>query len=146
MRTTKKLFIASALVALIGALRSEAVVIGVDLGTGLPPSTLGPYNVSPFDPGSISGATQAHMTSGFGDFSGPGLWTTWGQGYTGNVYYTLSDGSLTLTLGANVEAVYLYMEPHVFTDSTMIATDSTGVVVSTAVNGFFGSHGVGFYE
>jgi hypothetical protein len=126
--------------------RLGAGVVGQDLGTGAPPTALGGYTMSAFDPGSIAGADYfAHLTAGNNDGTGSGYWATWGQSYTGNVYVTLSSTTLTLLL-TGVHAVYFYEEPNVFSDFTMTATDSSGVSVSTVINGDHGSSGVGFYE
>jgi len=45
-----------------------------------------------------------------------------------------------------VEAVDFYEEPNQFADFSMTATDSSGATVTTIINGFHGSAGVGFYE
>jgi len=130
-----------------GLQQAAAGVIGVDLGTGLPPATLGGYSMSPYDPGTIGGSDYyAHMTGGNDDGTGSGGWATWGQNYTGNVYVAINHSALTLTLSGSVDAVYFYMEPNVFSDFYMTATDSSGVSVTTLINGFHGSAGVGFYE
>ncbi|HUJ44760.1 MAG TPA: hypothetical protein VLW52_14265 [Opitutaceae bacterium] len=139
------------LLSIAGALvspRLGATVMASDLGTGLPPTTLGGYTMTPYDPGSIAGATgSAHETLGNDDGTGPGYWATWGQSYTGNVYYALGTSSTTLTLLlSGVQAVYFYEEPNVFADFTMTATDSSGVSVTTTINGDHGSSGVGFWE
>lgn len=122
-----------------GISHSSAAIMAVDLGTAVPPATLGGYAVSAYDPGSIAGGTAATVGSG---------WATWGQGYTGTVYYTLNGAAtLTLSLSAATKAVYFYMEPNQFADFTMTAVSTTeGVSVSTTINGFAGSSGVGFWE
>jgi hypothetical protein len=136
-----------------GVGQASAGVIGVDLGTGLPPATLGGFTMMAFDPGSIGGASyKAHLTGGNDDGTGPGYWATWGQSYTGNVYACLPDatvacaGTLTLSLAGNVSAVYFYMEPNQFQDYLMKAMDSSGAFVQTVINGYHGSSGVGFYS
>lgn len=126
--------------------QASAGVIGVDLGTANPPATLGGYTMNPYDPGSIAGADYfAKIENGNGVGGGTGSWATWGQNYTGNVYVTL-DGTQTLTLAlSGVSAVYLYMEPNQFSDFYMTAKDSSGVSVTTLINGDHGSAGAGFY-
>ncbi len=129
-----------------GLQQATAGVVGVDLGTGLPPASLGGYAMSPYDPGSIGGQDYyAHLTNGNDDGTGTGGWATWGQNYTGNVYVSLGASPLTLDLSGNVEAVYFYEEPNQFADFYMTAKDSSGVSVTTLINGFHGSAGVGFY-
>lgn len=126
---------------------ASAAVNAVDLGTGLPPATLGGYTMTPFDPGSIAGQDYySHLTNGNYDGGGTGTWNTWGQNYTGNVYVTFSANQLTINLTGNAEAVYFYEEPNQYLDFLMTATDSSGATVSTVINGFHGSSGVGFYE
>jgi len=91
--------------------------------------------MTPYDPGSIDGASA--RTVGYG-------WATWGQGYTGTVY--VSGGqTVTLNLSDGTKAVYFYEEPNQFNNFYMTATDITGVSVTTLINGYYGSAGVGFY-
>jgi hypothetical protein len=127
----------------------SAQVIGVDIGTGVPPTTLGTYNVASYDPGSIAGQSYfSNLVGGNwdgGTSGGEGQWSTWGQDYTGTVYVTDSSSTLTLDL-SGAQAVYFYEEPQQFSDFTMTAKDSSGVTVSTVINGYYGSSGVGFYE
>jgi hypothetical protein len=145
MKTSVKIL---ALVALSAcALQVSADVIGVDLGTAVPPTTLGGYTVAAYDPGSITGADYyAHETAGSDDGTGTGTWETWGQSYTGRVYVASTSDELTLLLGPGTTAVYFYEEPQQFLDFSMTATDSSGTSVTTTINGFHGSSGVGFYE
>jgi len=132
MKTT---LLISALTAL-GLQQVTANVTAVDIGTAAPPTTLGGYTMSAFDPGSITGATQAQV---------PTTWATWGQGYTGDVYFTYGT-TITLTLSGSSEAVYFYEEPNLFSTFNMTATDSSGATVTQAINGDAGAAGVGFYE
>ncbi len=66
--------------------------------------------------------------------------------YDGGSDLPPGDDTLTLTLSGNTEAVDFYEEPNTFDNFTMTATDSSGVSVSTVINGDAGSSGVGFYE
>jgi hypothetical protein len=150
MTTTnmKKILLLSALTA-FGLQQATAQVTAVDLGTGAPPATLGGYTMTTFDPGSIGGESYtATEVNG----SGTTGWSTWGQNYTGNVYAAISpdgatsSGTLTLTLSGGTEAVDFYEEPNQFSDFYMTATDSSGATVTTLINGYHGSEGVGFYE
>ena len=142
----KKTLLVMAAAGVLVLQQVSAAVIGTDLGTANPPASLGGYTVNPYDPGSIGGADYyANIVNGNGAPGGTGSWATWGQNYTGRVYVTL-DGSKTLTLSlSGVSAVYLYMEPNVFSDFQMTATDSSGVFVTTTINGSYGSAGVGFH-
>ncbi len=97
--------------------------------------------MNPFDPG--PGAITG--TGVYEAFIGAG-WATWGQGYTGRVYVS-PNGNAALTLSlSGAKAVYFYMEPNTFADFTMTAIESSGAFVSTTINGYYGSAGVGFYS
>jgi hypothetical protein len=137
-----KLFLLMGALAALFLQPVHASVIGVDLGTALPPATLGGYTMLPYEPGPIAGESYtAHEVSG----SGSDGWATWGQSYTGAVHVSLGPQPLTISL-SGVHAVYFYEEPNVFDYFTMTATDSSGASVSTTIHGFHGSSGVGFYE
>jgi hypothetical protein len=155
--TIKALALTSAL-AMWSFQQAGAIVPGVtavNLGTANPPTTLGGlYTMSAYDPGSIGGQSYyEHMVNGNGEGAlhpGEGQWSTWGQNYSGNVYvsYTTAGGAsaLTLNLSGAAEAVYFYEEPNQFQDFDMTATDSSGATVTTTINGYYGSAGIGFYE
>jgi len=145
--TIKKSLAIISTLSVWGLQHASAQVTAVDIGTGLPPATLGGYTMSPFDPGSIAGqAYYSHETAGNYDGGGTGVWETWGQSYTGNVYVASGSPTLTLVLSGQAEAVDFYEEPNQFEDFTMTATDSSGASTSTIINGDHGSSGVGFYE
>ena len=131
------------LVAAMGVLLSSpvnATVTGVDLGTGLPPATLGGFTMDSYEPGVIAGESRtAHIVNGSGD-----TWATWGQSYTGDVHVSMGPDPLTLTL-SGVHAIYFYEEPNYFKDFYMTATDSSGISITTLINGYHGSSGVGFF-
>lgn len=151
----KKFLLLSALTA-FGLQQATAQVTAVSLGTGNPPATLGGYTMTAYDPGSIGGQTYyEYEVAGNGEGAlhpGEGVWHTWGQTYTGNVYASYppagatSSGTLTLTLSGTTEAVDFYEEPNTYSDFSMTATDSSGASVTTTINGFYGSAGVGFFE
>jgi hypothetical protein len=140
----KKVIKVMLLFAAIGVLLSSPVyadVFAVDLGTGLPPATLGGYTVTSYEPGTIGGESYtAHITNG----NGSDGWATWGQSYTGAVHVSLGPDPLTLTL-SGVHAIYFYEEPNYFSDYYMTAKDVSGASVTTLINGYHGSSGVGFY-
>jgi hypothetical protein len=122
--------------------RVNAAVDAVDLGTGSPPATLGGYTMAAYEPGTIAGETEvAHIVGG----NGTDFWATWGQGYTGLVHVVLPASPLTISL-SGVQAVDFYEEPDLFSNFDMTATDSSGATVTTLINGYYGSSGVGFYE
>jgi hypothetical protein len=150
MKTSIKAFGLVVALSAWGLQQATAQVTGVNLGTGLPPATLGGYTMSTFDPGLIGGQSYYEaMVNGSGEGAlhpGEGEWATWGQNYSGNVYVALGQSTLTLTLSGTTEAVYFYEEPNVFADFLMTATDSSGATVTTTINGDHGSAGVGFYE
>ena len=153
MKSPIKIIALVSALSVCGLQQASAQVTAVNIGTALPPATLGGYTMNPFDPGSIAGASYyAHETGGNYDGGGTGGWATWGQDYTGNVYAYLSpegatsSGTLTLSLSGGVSAVDFYMEPNQFLNFLMTATDSSGASVSTTINGYYGSSAVGFYE
>jgi hypothetical protein len=122
-----------------------ASVTAVDLGTANPPTVLGGYTVGAFEPGTITGESYtAHETGGNGDGLA-GYWATWGQSYTGYVHVVFPTNPLTINL-TGPHAVYFYEEPNYFEDFSMTATDSSGASVTTVINGYHGSSGVGFFE
>jgi len=142
MKILTKAFALSALIGLLALPQARAVVIAVDLGTAVPPATLGGYAMFAFEPGVIAGESYtAHEVNGDGSDG----WATWGQTYTGAVHVKLGTLPLTLSL-TDAQAVYFYMEPNQFSDFTMTAKDSSGASVTTTINGFHGSSGVGFYQ
>src|SRR5262249_44325544 len=121
-------FAASAVlgVALCSPQSARAAIIAVDLGTGVPPATLGPFTMTPFplDPRMPLGANVTTVPSPLGGdvgFSDPlshrrigAGWATWSNGYTGDVYADFGAQKVTLTLPAGTEAFYLYVEPQQF--------------------------------
>jgi len=145
MKSLIKTILCASALSVCGLYQASAQVTAVNIGTGLPPATLGPYLMVPFDPGSIAGTIQATMVGGNGA-APEDNWNTWGQLYTGNVYATFTANVITLTLHGPVEAVDFYEEPTLYADFTMTATDSSGASISTVINGFHGSGGIGFYE
>ena len=150
MKNRTKILALISLAAGLVCPRLGATVVGVDLGTGLPPTTLGSYTMAAFDPGFVTGQSYfSHEVAGNWDgvtTGGEGQWNTWGQNYAGNVYVAYTSSSLTLLLSGGAHAVYFYEEPNVYDNFYMTATDSSGVSVTTLINGYHGSSGVGFYE
>jgi hypothetical protein len=157
-------FRATALVGILAALfmfgtRATASVIGVAGGDAAPGSNLGPYSMTPFlsdlrpefgfvnsVPSPIGGnvgfsGNLIHLVVGSG-------WSTWSNGYTGDVYYTDGALSRTLILPANTGAFYFYAEPN---DAgsfnfTVTAQNGTQILQSASGNGgatYFGFFGTG---
>lgn len=146
------------------------VVFDGSVGTGAPPSTLGPYAMTGFGADSqsvgtaVSGVADPAGTIGFSpslqhDRIGSG-WATWSNGYTGDVYDTCSTqpgpscaaadpSEATITLPAGTNAFYLYAEPNHLTAFTITAIGDDGTTsgpVSVTGNGgakYFGFYGLG---
>src|SRR5687768_13706855 len=87
-------------------------------GTAAPPATLGPYTITPFgadvQPLNTNVTTVAGPT-GTLTFSAPvshravgSGWATWSHGYTGDVYYTDTATSVTMTMPAGTGAFRFY--------------------------------------
>jgi GDSL-like lipase/acylhydrolase family protein len=126
-------------------------------GTGAPPSTLGPWEMSQFgsDPqplfssvGGVTGPTGdvtfspalEHRSIGDG-------WATWSNGYTGDVYWTGEGLSATITLPSDTSAFYFYAEPDPFAVFSMTAVAQDGTSTSSGpilVDGFAGARYFGF--
>lgn len=127
-------------------------------GTSAPPSTLGPYSMTPFAPDSQAvGASVASVagptgTLGFSPSllhcltpNPDGCWQTWSNNYSGDVYATAS-GSITLTLPPSAKAFYFYAEPDEFMTFSMTASSSDGTTSGPIpVAGFSGARYFGFY-
>jgi len=144
MKTIAKISALASLITVFALYQASASIVGVDLGTANPPTTLGIYTVTPFEPGPLNGENgYAHETNGNDDGGGTTSWATWGQNYTGFVHVFLTDQSISFTL-TGVHAIYFYEEPNQFADFTMTAT-MAGNTIQTIVNGFHGSSGIGFY-
>ena len=135
---------------------AQAGLTGMSLGTGSPPTTLGPYTMTPFsaDPQSyVTYVTSVASPLGGSVGLSPSLlhyaighgWTDWGQGYTGDIYYTGSYNvhSITLTLPADTGAFYLYAQPAMcFTVFNITALASDGSTQVAVTNNFLASGGI----
>lgn len=148
--------LATALVA--APVADGAVVFTGSPGTGSPPATLGGYAMTPF--GADSQQLFANVTSVTSPLTGsltfnPALdhvvigngWSTWSNGYTGDVYVNYSSDPLTITLPSGTGAFDLYAEPDFFGtfDITVTAQDGTssGAIPVSSDSGasFFGFYG-----
>jgi hypothetical protein len=143
--------------AAIASSSSGSIIFDGSPGTGGPPSTLGPYTMTPFgadpqplftDVGGVAGPTGSsvvfgapmqHVQIGNG-------WATWSNGYTGDVYWTGGAASASVSLPSGTSAFYLYAEPNPFSDFqiTAYAQDGTSSPAIT-VNGNAGAQYFGFY-
>lgn len=147
------------------SLAAQATIFGVNLGTGVPPTTVGPYAMTAFDittqnaipdttvvsqtpTGPFGGTVQFSPTTT--KFSVPLTWFTWSHSYTGAVFRFNGDkgGTVgTLTLPSRAVAFYFYYEGYYQDISTVTVTTSKGGTVGPlAVNGFGGATGIGFYS
>jgi hypothetical protein len=125
-------------------------------GTGAPPVTLGPYTMTPFGSDPRATATQVSDVAGpTGTVSfaptldheiatGP-AWTTWSNGYTGDVYVT-TGSTITISLPAGTKAFYFYAEPQQFQPFSVEAVTSDGTDSQPiTVQGQGGAQYFGFY-
>jgi hypothetical protein len=136
----------------------QASITGVALGTGYPPSTLGPYTMTAFvgDPrpmyelvtsvpsplgGTVDFSVEEmeHRVAGYS-------WATWSNGYAGSVYYTGDYQVVTLTMPSGTGAFYLYAEPNPETETYKITANTQDyTMVSQYVSGNGGACGYGFW-
>lgn len=125
-------------------------------GTGPPPATLGPYTMTAFGTDSQPTGTTVNGVSdpaGTLAFSPPlthstvgNGWATWSHGYTGDVYWTGTGSTITITLPAGTEAFYLYAEPNAFALFDVQATAQDGTTSGPVqVDGTGGAKYFGFY-
>lgn len=133
----------------------KSIVFSDAPGTSAPPSTLGPYSMTPFGPDSqavdtsVSSVAGPSGTVGFSPSLGHclvgGCWNTWSNGYTGDVYTTTSQ-TITLTLPVSARAFYFYAETQQFSTFSITATTDQGTTSGPiAVNGEAGAEYFGFY-
>jgi Bacterial Ig-like domain len=127
-------------------------------GTAAPPTTLGPYTMTPF--AADNRAEFAEVT----EVPAPGggvlqfdqsvshrivgsTWATWSHGYTGDVYRVPVGGTqLVMTLPENTGAFYFYVEPRNFGTFNVTATASDGTTCGPIlVEGDSGAQYFGFY-
>lgn len=153
--STMKTLMTTIVAVLILSPASHAVITGIAMGTVAPPATLGPHSMTPFpdDARPVVDVTTVASPSG-GDVAFSiamshrkvGVtWLSWSHGYTGDVYFSKRERSVTLTMPAGTIAFYLYAEPTMldFYDITATVQDGTSVIQS--VDGLGGACGYGFY-
>ena len=160
--TLRKLFVSSLFLVLLGIAPGFANVVVTSTGVGAPPTTVGPYAITPFGPDVrpefTDVTTVASPACGNISFS-PALgkreigsgWATWSNGYTGSVYRTAPASStdvvtLTINLPAGTSAFSFYAEPERFglfnVEAIADNGTSTGPIL---VNGLAGAQNFGFY-
>ena len=134
------------------------------VGTAAPPSTLGPYTMTPFGAdarpefNSVSNVPDPAGTIGFNPalthlVVGSGF-NNWSNGYTGSVYWGGSGAghnTATIALPPGTVAFYLYAEPNLFSTATITATAQDGttsgpISVTSSLSGgakYFGVYTTG---
>ena len=121
------------------ATAAGGIVFDGSPGTNPPPSTLGPYGMTPFGPDGATTFTSVPSVPAPGGgtvgFGGPSLLVVapsditggWTAGYTGHVYALVSSSVMTLSLPAGTRAFYFYAEPdHPGGPYTVTATANNG--------------------
>jgi len=143
--------------AVAASAATGSIVFSDAPGTSAPPSTLGPYLMTPFPADTqaagttVSGVAGPTGTGTLGfspsldhELVGQG-WATWSNGYSGDVYAT-SATSVTLSLPSSTKAFYLYAEPEEFMTFSITATSSDGTTSGAVpVAGEAGAEYFGFY-
>jgi Subtilase family len=125
-------------------------------GTGPPPATLGPYTMTPFAPDprpegeSVSSLADPAGTIGFSPavthLVTPSSWATWSHGYSGDVYFTETESTVTMTLPAGTKAFAFYAEPNTFDSFTVEAIAQDGTSSEPVdIEGEEGARYFGFY-
>ncbi len=125
-------------------------------GTGAPPAMLGPYDMQPFpaDPRPVFDDVYAvGGPCGVVEFDIPmnhrrigDGWATWSHGYTGDVYFTNSQPTVTMFMPPYTGAFYFYVEPNTFAEFEFIAQSSSGTTSgSVFIEGSSGAKYFGFY-
>jgi len=130
---------------------TTAHITGLGFGDGPPPSMLGPYVLTPFGP---DPQLPGHVTSvasplgGSVDFSVTlnGFVTTWGHGYTGDMYETSKPlpETVRLTLPPQTVAFFFYAGPDPYESFDITATAQDGTSITQNVSGYSAA-GYGFY-
>ena len=118
---------------------NAGIVFNGSPGTAAPPNNLGglPMFSFPNDPRTLGDLVNSASVS----YDCPSLinfsrqmnhtkinvgWNNWSHGYTGDVYYSLIGGNMTITLPANTRGFYFYMEKNLFGTANLTATANDG--------------------
>ena len=138
---SRRVTAAAALVLMLsGVARAEIVVTALDEWSP-PPETLGDYVMQPFPPDdrplfedvtSVPGPTGDvlfdrplnHRRVGSG-------WSIWGHGYDGDLYYTMGEMELALTLPLDTGAFIVYASSNCWSYITATADDGTSLMQYT---------------
>jgi hypothetical protein len=139
----------------------KAGLVGVTGGTASPSASLGPYTMVSFPSDTqSSGYTPVSSVEsplgGFVVFNSPllhaitpGEWLTWSHGYNGDVYYSASDKSITMTMPEGTSAFYFYAQPNSFSMHTISVNVNDGINAGIEINqdveGYQGASYYGFY-
>lgn len=139
----------------------KAGLVGVTGGTDSPSLSLGPYTMMPFsaDPQAAGYTPVSSVASPLGGFVAfdspllhavtPGEWLTWSHDYNGDVYYSASDKSVTMTMPEGTSAFYFYAQPNSFSLHTISADAGEGInasiEISQEADGYQGASYFGFY-
>ena len=130
---------------------TTADIIGLGFGDAPPPSMLGPYTLTPFGsdpqlPGDVTSVVSP--LGGSVDFSVTlnGFVTTWGNGYTGNMYETSEPlpQKVRLTLPTETVTFFFYAGPDPYESFDITASAQDGTSVTQNVSGYSVA-GYGFY-
>jgi hypothetical protein len=142
----------------------SSIYVVTSPGTNAPPATLGPFFMAAYPTDntttpcasttthvpSPSGASALYFSYAVEHARVPACWSTWSNGYTGDVYYNEDNGDLGLKMPGGTRAFYLYVEPDAFAveNVTVTAYGTTGFSNSAtvAVNGSGGAQYFGFYS
>lgn len=125
-------------------------------GTGAPPATLGPYTMTAFGSDarpefeSVSSVADPAGTIGFSPplthLTVPSGWATWSHGYNGDVYYTETESTVTISLPDGTKAFAFYAEPNTFDSFTVEAIAQDGTSSEPIdIEGNSGARYFGFY-
>ncbi len=139
------------------------ILIDLSPGSGAPPSTLGPWTMTPFVadsrpfPADVTSVPYSAACPGEISFTATGApfpvhhvrvdqgWNNWSHGYLGDVYYT-SLAVLTINLPAGTNAFYFYTEGNIYSTFNLRATANDGTTTGLIpVTTPYGSQYVGFY-
>ncbi|RZA21085.1 MAG: hypothetical protein EOP93_04075, partial [Lysobacteraceae bacterium] len=168
--TARNLVVAFSALALAAAsFTASADILFANLGTGAPPATVGGHVLTPFD--QAAQASIADYTTGISVIPGSpvagslgisptadkrtvgvswwaGNTAAWGHGYTGPVFYVQAR-PVVLTLPANTQAFYFYVQQDQGGTFNVSATTNSGVTSGAVpvLSGPSGSaNGFAFYS
>ncbi|HSD17265.1 MAG TPA: hypothetical protein VLC71_08425 [Thermomonas sp.] len=152
MKTRRYALALSALALAAASFAANAAIVFQDLGTNAPPAAVGGYAMTPFNqaaqaalpdsyevtvpfiPGSPVPGNLVVSPLSFKATAGTSWWSgspgAWGHGYTGPVFYVNQNTSV-LTLPANAQAFYFYVQPNAGGVWNVVATTDSGATSPT---------------